>query len=89
MSDILKQTDVWFVTNYQAIQWIQKPTPLNELKTFQPWKCNKYFNDNELACNIPNVCKVFSRVFQQDRYFYTCAECPPKYPWIRNEFGLD
>ena len=24
-----------------------------------------------------------------DRYLYTCKECPQTYPWIKNEFGLD
>ncbi|CAH0564215.1 unnamed protein product, partial [Brassicogethes aeneus] len=89
MSDILKKPDVWFVTNWQAIQWMRKPTPSSELFKFSPWSCKKYFDKQEVACSIPNVCKLHSRIFQQDRYFYTCAGCPPKYPWIRNEFGLD
>lgn len=89
MDQILQQSDVWLVTNWQAIQWMQNPTPINQLKNFEPWGCrNKIYEWGETACEEPNVCKVFSKAFQQHRYFYTCSECPEKYPWIRNEFGL-
>ena len=59
--------------------------------------CNKFqlnlvsiFNSNPCqACNIPRVCKLFSRELRRERYLYTCKECPQTYPWIKNEFGLD
>lgn len=89
ISEVLKYPDVWFVTNSQVIEWIKNPKTLDKLATFDPWKCKKYLNRSELACSLPNVCKLYSRVFQQDRYLQTCAECPQKYPWIRNEFGTD
>lgn len=41
------------------------------------------------ACNLPNVCKLFSRELRKQRYLYTCKECPDTYPWIKNEFGMD
>lgn len=92
LNDLTKLDDVYFVTNYQAIQWMQQPTPINELNQFKPWHCDadgKQFDKFEIACKIPNTCKLQSRVLQQERYFYTCNECPAQYPWIRNEFGLD
>lgn len=90
MDDVSKMNDVYFVTNYQAIQWMRSPTPTNALNQFEAWNCKgKQLEQNEIACNIPNTCKLRSRVLQQDRYFYTCNECPAQYPWIRNEFGLD
>lgn len=89
VDDVLKRNDVWFVTNWQAIQWMRRPVPNKELHKFTPWSCKKQIDPSEVACSIPNVCKLHSRVFQQDRYFHTCSTCPPKYPWIRNEFGLD
>uniref|UniRef100_A0A6P7H284 Uncharacterized protein LOC114345178 isoform X1 n=2 Tax=Diabrotica virgifera virgifera TaxID=50390 RepID=A0A6P7H284_DIAVI len=89
LSDVLKQTDVWFVTNWQAIEWIKRPRTLDKIHTFEPWSCKKRFEKSEIACSVPNVCKLHSRVFQQDRHLQTCSECPQKYPWIRNEFGLD
>lgn len=90
MDDMGKMSDVYFVTNYQAIQWMRHPTTTNTLNQFEPWNCKgKQFEANEIACNLPNTCKLRSRVLQQDRYLYTCNECPAQYPWIRNEFGLD
>lgn len=86
---MVRQPDVWFVTNSQAIEWIKKPTPLNKLNSFEPWKCRRKLQVQELTCTVPNMCKLYSRVFQQYRFFYTCSECPEKYPWIRNEYGFD
>lgn len=82
--------DVYFVTNYQAIQWMRHPTPSNQMGQFEPWQCHKKpLEPIEIACYLPNTCKLHSRVLQQDRYLTTCNECPPQYPWLRNEFGLD
>nr|CAH7720606.1 unnamed protein product [Callosobruchus chinensis] len=89
VKEVLENPDVWFVTNWQALQWIKHARTLNELNSFEPWKCVRKIAKSERACNSPNTCKVYSRVFQQDRYLTTCAKCPAKYPWIRNEFGLD
>ncbi|KAK9882990.1 hypothetical protein WA026_001205 [Henosepilachna vigintioctopunctata] len=90
LDNVLKRPDVWFVTNKQAIQWIKNPTPINRLFYFEEWGCNKrYLKKTEIACSVPNECKVYSRVFQQNRILHTCTECPLKYPWLRNEFGTD
>lgn len=91
MDDVSKLNDVYFVTNYQAIQWIRYPTPSSQINQFDPWSCSKpkLLEPQEIACNLPHTCKLQSRVLQQDRYFVTCNECPAQYPWIRNEFGLD
>ncbi|EFA07840.1 chitin deacetylase 3 precursor [Tribolium castaneum] len=89
IGEILQQPDVWFVTNSQAIEWMQNPTPIDHLNGFKAWDCAKFFKKQELACKVPNVCKLYSSFFQQERYLYTCFECPVNYPWIRNEFGLN
>jgi len=69
---------------------MRHPTPSNQLHQFESWHCQpKDLDPHERVCNLPNVCKVRSRVLQEDRFFYTCMECPSQYPWIRNEFGLD
>lgn len=86
---MLKLPDVYFVTNWQAIQWMKNPTPINQIPNFEPWKCNKQLDASEIACNLPNICKLRSRIHQQDRFLYTCTECPQQYPWIRNEFGVN
>ncbi|XP_060083492.1 chitin deacetylase 1-like [Ylistrum balloti] len=31
--------DVWVVTQIQALQWVQNPTPIANLTDFEPWKC--------------------------------------------------
>ena len=57
---------------------------------FVAWKtCDQPVPIEEQACNIPNVCKLFSRELRKQRYLYTCKQCPDTYPWIKNEFGMD
>ncbi|KAK9709013.1 Chitin binding Peritrophin-A domain [Popillia japonica] len=85
----LQYPDVWFVTNWQAIEWMKRPTRLDDLNSFDAWNCKRHFQPSEIACDKPNACKLYSRVFQEQRLLYTCTECPSKYPWIRNEFGLE
>lgn len=69
---------------------MRQPTPNSDIHQFNPWGCKpKQLEKHEIVCTVPNTCKLRSRVLQQDRYFYTCKECPAQYPWIRNEFGLD
>ncbi|XP_065164261.1 chitin deacetylase 1 [Atheta coriaria] len=88
VDDLLRQPDVWFVTNSQAIKWMRNPRVMSKEQDI--WGCERSrFAKSEVACDAPNVCKLYSRVFQQERYFHTCMECPPKYPWIRNEFGTE
>nr|XP_036226970.1 chitin deacetylase 1 isoform X1 [Bactrocera oleae] len=90
MDDLQKLSDVYFVTQQQVIQWMRRPKITPHLNTFDPWGCKpRQWESPEVACSIPNTCKLRSRVLQQDRYLYTCNECPTQYPWIRNEFGLD
>lgn len=73
IDEILKKQDVWFVTNFQAIEWMQNGT-------IGKWKCKP---KHEITCDIVNVCKLEGLT----EPFYTCSECPKKYPWFRNEFG--
>lgn len=74
---VLGRSDVWFVTNWQAIKWMQQGTTKQfdcEQRTLQP---------QEIVCDVPNICKVEGL----EEVFYTCSECPKKYPWFKNEFG--
>ncbi|XP_012261023.2 chitin deacetylase 1 [Athalia rosae] len=90
IDDTLQLPDVYFVTSNQMIEWMRNPTPLNQLQNFQPWKCGKrHFEPREIACVVPNTCKLYSSVLKSDRYLYTCFDCPKQYPWLRNEFGLN
>ncbi|XP_074602962.1 chitin and LDLR binding deacetylase 3 [Brevipalpus obovatus] len=89
IDELLKKPDVWFVTNYQAIEWMRTPTPLSQLNNFEPWKCQKSIDPNLVACNHPKSCRLHSRQIRGERYLHTCFECPEVYPWVKNEFGLE
>lgn len=68
---VLKRPDVWFVTNWQTIEWM----------TTKQFSCAQ--KQTEAVCDVANVCK-FKGATEE---FYTCSECPKKQPWFRNEFG--
>lgn len=90
IDEMIKKQDVWFVTNYQAIEWMRTPTPLSQITNFDPWKCKREIDPNLVACNHPNLCKLKSRQNKgEQRYLYTCFECPEVFPWVKNEFGVD
>lgn len=85
MDDVLKMGDVYFVTNWQMLNWIQNPTTLQMVKNFDKWKCET----NTISideCNTPNICHVKFRKKNSigSRYFKTCQKCPVDYPWIDN-----
>jgi len=40
LDTIVSMDDVWLVTNWQAIQWVRDPTPLDRIKTFKPFNCD-------------------------------------------------
>lgn len=88
--EVLRLSDVYFVTYSQVINWIKRPTPVVQLKKFHPWQCGyDYFQESDIACGKPNTCKLQSKVSEHDKYMITCTECPKTYPWIRNEFGVE
>nr|CAH0108199.1 unnamed protein product [Daphnia galeata] len=89
LEEMIRMQDVWIVNNWEAIQWMQRPTPINALSQFEPWKCKPTVPPEDKACNIARACKLQSRGLRGDRYLHTCTECPQVYPWIKNEFGLD
>jgi uncharacterized protein (DUF2384 family) len=39
LEEMIRMPDVWVVNNWEAIQWMQRPTPINALSQFDPWKC--------------------------------------------------
>lgn len=40
LDTIVAMDDVWLVTNWQAIQWVRDPTPLDRVKSFKPFNCD-------------------------------------------------
>lgn len=91
VDEMVQRPDVWIVSSWEILQWMQNPTPQSQMNQFEPWKakCDKPVPLEEQACSLPNVCKLFSRDLRKHRYLYTCEECPATYPWIKNEFGRD
>uniref|UniRef100_T1GW61 Chitin-binding type-2 domain-containing protein n=1 Tax=Megaselia scalaris TaxID=36166 RepID=T1GW61_MEGSC len=89
LDDMQRLPDVYFVTGSQVINWMKNPTKLENIKNFQAWSCRqRQWQPKELACSVPNTCKLKSRILQQERYMNTCSECPQQYPWVRNEFAF-
>ncbi|XP_061708499.1 uncharacterized protein LOC133518806 isoform X4 [Cydia pomonella] len=74
---INRMQDVWIVTNWQALQWVRDPTPINRLNNFQPFQCN--YQDRPKKCNNPKVCNLWHK--SGVRYMRTCQPCPEIYPW--------
>lgn len=40
LDQINAMSDVWLVTNWQALQWIRDPTPISRMNSFQPFQCD-------------------------------------------------
>lgn len=85
LDQILSLNDVYFVTNWQMLQWIRSPTPLDAIDSFEPWNCdnisrdNPNYNPND-SCHHPSVCNV--RHESGSRFMKTCQPCPSFYPWV-------
>lgn len=95
LDDLLSNyKDVYFVTKWEAIQWIRNPTPLKELYRVNLFSCSRdpY---RPAPCLHPNICNVgfqaggSGRVGRSggSRYLKTCMSCPKRYPWL-NDTGV-
>jgi hypothetical protein len=80
LDSLVQMDDVWLVTNWQALQWVRNPTPLNRIHNFQPWSCHN--QDRPERCNHPKVCNLWHK--SGVRYMKTCQTCPQQYPWTGN-----
>ncbi|CAG0896937.1 unnamed protein product [Cyprideis torosa] len=90
LDELTSMQDVYIVSTWEMLQWMQDPTPLGQMPQFQPWLvCKEEVSAEDAACKIPKACKLKSREHRGDRYLHTCFECPDVYPWIKNEFGLE
>lgn len=78
LDHILTKSDVYFVTNWQMIQWMKEPTSLDEIGNFKPWKCDQQPPIGE--CLNPHVCTVKHE--EGSRFMKTCQSCPSHYPWV-------
>jgi hypothetical protein len=37
LDKMVKQQDVYIVSNWEVIQWMQNPTPVSQMESFQAW----------------------------------------------------
>ena len=86
IDEILTRNDVYFLTNWQLIQWMRSPVPLSEIDQFEPWQCKSLAKSRPPPCHHPTVCNVGSK--SGSRFFKTCQSCPSAYPWLGNT-GFD
>ncbi|GAU93069.1 hypothetical protein RvY_05058 [Ramazzottius varieornatus] len=90
---LANHTDVYFVTVYQAMNWIRNPVPLSS--NIAAFECPN-------RTNVPDVCAAADAVCGElppvgagspSGQFFTCplkpgsSRCPQFYPWINNWRG--
>merc|ERR1711892_77136 len=82
-----EHNDVYFLTEIQVLEWIQKPTDINSLRDFQEWK-EKCDVKGQPFCSLPNPCPLTTRELPGETLrLHTCVECPNNYPWILDPTG--
>lgn len=87
IDEVLDRNDVYFVTMTQVLQWMQQPTPMNNIRDFAPWK-EKCEVKGQPACNLHNACALSTRELPGETIrLHTCAECPQNYPWLEDPTG--
>lgn len=87
VDDKLKMNDVYFTTMTQVIRWMQNPTQIKDIKSFEPFnaKCKV---EGEPACYNPNQCALVTKDLPgETNRLHTCTECPQYYPWISDPTG--
>merc|ERR1712055_526442 len=81
-------TDVYFVTELQVIQWIQKPTSVQSLRDFAEWKDAKCLVKGQPFCSLANAYPLTTRELPGETIrLHTCLKCPKNYPWIQDPTG--
>lgn len=88
VQETLEQSDVWFVTMRQLIEWMRHPTPVHQLSNFKPFHCASSVTVSEPPCQTPNKC--YYRVHglsSGEHLFTTCRTCPHQFPWLNNPEG--
>jgi len=88
MSHVLNiYPDVYFVTELQAIQWMQNPTSTQLLRDFPEWK-EKCAVQEQPHCQLPNACPLTTKELPGETHrLHTCLDCPKNYPWIEDPTG--
>ncbi|KAG9007781.1 hypothetical protein FRB94_001685 [Tulasnella sp. JGI-2019a] len=75
------QPNVWIITNYQLIQWMQNPTAIADLNNFAPFKCPVPQVSSAICDGIPaNELGLVQQCPFSDFPFGTCYGCPTTPP---------
>ncbi|XP_040574934.1 chitin deacetylase 1 [Lepeophtheirus salmonis] len=81
------QSDVYFVTQLQVIQWMQNPRDVNSLRDYAEWK-ERCDIKGQAFCSLPNPCPLNTRELPGETIrLHTCVECPNNYPWLLDPTG--
>ncbi|TRY78381.1 hypothetical protein TCAL_13801 [Tigriopus californicus] len=84
---LTSQSDVYFVTELQVIQWMQNPVDINSLRDYAEWK-DKCDVKGQAFCSLPNPCPLTTRELPGETLrLHTCMECPNNYPWLLDPTG--
>ncbi|KAF7331700.1 Carbohydrate esterase family 4 [Mycena kentingensis (nom. inval.)] len=81
------QDNVWIVSTEQLLAWVQNPTPVASLNSFEPLQCTPPNVDSSLKiCNgMPaHEDGLLSHCAFPDFPFYTCYGCPQEAPTTSN-----
>jgi hypothetical protein len=89
LDDLANKSDVYIVSIYRGLQWVQDPTPLAQIDNFPPFnvnvrnsQCRQAFSCEYRAGQTP-----FKPPLSQERVFSSCITCPTAYPWVGNHLG--
>ncbi|XP_055341597.1 chitin deacetylase 1-like isoform X2 [Paramacrobiotus metropolitanus] len=99
LQDFIKQvlsnyTDVYFVTAYQVMNWVQNPTPVNpKMDAFAcPARDNVPAACAPAAAACGELPPINNATNTPSGVFFTCRQnanrCPLMYPWIGNWLGM-
>lgn len=84
---LASQSDVYFVTQLQVIQWMQNPVDITALRDYAEWK-DKCDVKTQPYCSLPNACPLTTRELPGETLrLHTCLECPNNYPWLLDPTG--
>lgn len=98
LDTINAMSDVFIVTNWQALQWIRDPTPISRMNSFQPFQCNYQVSLLTICCFGLSITNFLPRIVQsvattpRCAIYGTnpeCATCVPANPAQKSIHGLE
>lgn len=85
LDKIGSMSDVYVVTQTQALEWVRNPTPLSQIQSFAPWQCP---NKQSARCSFRNPTCVKTFYTPLWSQLKTCTSpCPTNYPGYANPQG--